>query len=72
MLNQRLIIKPVLLYHIPSYPGPQPNWDPDIVAALEEAEINEGINTGDLDDDFVLQANAGEPGLPVFVSENLR
>ena len=42
------------------------------MAALEEAEINEGINTGDLDDDFVLQANAGEPGLPVFVSENLR
>ena len=42
------------------------------MAALEEAEMNEDTNTGDLDDDFVFQANTGEPGLPVYVSEGLR
>lgn len=42
------------------------------MAALEDAEVSEDINIGDLDDDFVLQANAGEPGVPVYVSEDLR
>ena len=49
--------------------GPQPGWDPDIVAALEEAEMNGSECGGDLDDDFVLLANSGEPGIPVYVTE---
>ncbi|XP_064383556.1 protein LTV1 homolog isoform X2 [Halichondria panicea] len=49
--------------------GPQPGWDPDIVAALEEAEMNGSECEGDLDDDFVLLANSGEPGIPVYVTE---
>ncbi|XP_028402641.1 protein LTV1 homolog [Dendronephthya gigantea] len=36
--------------------GPQPDWDPDIVAALDDAiDLNDPENI--LDDDFILQAN---------------
>ncbi|XP_064605794.1 protein LTV1 homolog [Liolophura sinensis] len=38
--------------------GPQPDWDPDIVAALDEDfDYNDPDNL--LEDDFILQANAG-------------
>ncbi len=39
------------------------------MAALEEAEMNGSECEGDLDDDFVLLANSGEPGIPVYVTE---
>ena len=32
--------------------GPRPDWDPDIVAALDNAEEDE--EEGDLEDDFVM------------------
>ena len=37
--------------------GPQPDWDPDIVAALDE-DFNFDDPENQLDDDFMLQANA--------------
>ena len=33
--------------------GPQPGWDPDIVAALEAAETSNTLEEDELEDDFV-------------------
>ena len=33
--------------------GPRPDWDPDVVAALEDAE-GDGEEGGELEDDFVM------------------
>jgi len=41
--------------------GPQPDWDPDIVQALDE-DIDFDDPENFLDDDFVLKANAGLDG----------
>lgn len=38
--------------------GPQPDWDPDIVAALDE-DFDYSDPDNLLEDDFILQANAG-------------
>ena len=36
-------------------PGPQPDWDPDIVAALERVEVtSDPEDEEELEDDFVL------------------
>ena len=35
------------------YSGPQPGWDPDIVAALEAAETSNTLKEDELEDDFV-------------------
>ena len=36
-------------------PGPQPDWDPDIVAALERVEVtSDPEEEEELEDDFVL------------------
>jgi hypothetical protein len=37
--------------------GPQPDWDPDIVAALDD-DFNMDDPSNMLDDDFVMKANA--------------
>ena len=36
--------------------GPQPTWDPDIVAGLDE-DFDFGNPSNLLDDDFIVQAN---------------
>ncbi|XP_019851057.1 PREDICTED: protein LTV1 homolog [Amphimedon queenslandica] len=48
--------------------GPQVDWDPDIVAALDNDGENESQDEL-LEDDFILQANGGEPGIPVYVND---
>lgn len=39
--------------------GPQVDWDPDVVAAMDE-DFNFEDSDNELDDDFILQACAGE------------
>ena len=36
--------------------GPQPNWDPDIVAALDNPDMNFDLDD-QLEDDFILQVS---------------
>lgn len=40
-------------------PGPQLDWDPDIVAAMDD-DFDYSDPSNELEDDFVLQANDGE------------
>ena len=40
--------------------GPQPDWDPDIVAALDD-DFNFEDPDNQLDDDFFTVANADQP-----------
>lgn len=43
-----------LLCVVAAHSGPQPGWDPDIVAALEAAETSNTLGDEDeLEDDFV-------------------
>uniref|UniRef100_S4RQR4 Protein LTV1 homolog n=1 Tax=Petromyzon marinus TaxID=7757 RepID=S4RQR4_PETMA len=46
-----------LLNRAAPVPGPRPDWDPDVVAALDD-DFNFDDPDAELDDDFVMQANA--------------
>ena len=48
-----------------SHSGPQPGWDPDIVAALEAAETSNTVED-ELEDDFVTMVRLGESTLAVL------
>lgn len=50
-------------------PGPQPDWDPEISEALDRLDGGDDDSDGSLEDDFVLQANGGEPTVPVYCEE---
>lgn len=53
MLNILSIDKKSFFY---IWTGPQPDWDPDIVAALDDdLDLNDPNNL--LDDDFIMKAN---------------
>ena len=41
------------------FTGPRPDWDPDIVAALDD-DFNYNDPENQLEDDFISMANAGE------------
>lgn len=48
-------------WYISCIKGPQPNWDPDIVEALDDDfDMKDPDNI--LDDDFMLKANAPDDG----------
>ena len=41
------------------FTGPRPDWDPDIVAALDD-DFNYNDPENQLEDDFISMANAGD------------
>ena len=61
----------MLQYHFHSLSkGPQPDWDPDIVASLDNPDLNFDLDD-QLEDDFILQVSRTSDEEPAEISQPL-